>query len=384
MNQDIFIIDGVRTPIGATFKGLKNFTAAELGGIVIKEILSRNKIPSKLIDQVILGNTVSAGIGQNVARQAAVFGGLPSAAPTLAINNVCGSGLQAVILGAQAILAGDARCIVAGGTESATHAPYFFKRNTQAGKELSSKEDSLIFDGLFCQITQKHMGQLAEDMAEKYKISRKMQDAFSFQSHQKAVSAQAKGYFKNEIISVGTLKDDERPRKNINLERLSNLPSAFKEKGTVTAGNSSYPSDGAAAVLLASKEFIQQHKLKPKARILSYDTSAVDPKDVFTASIPSIERALKKAKLSLKNIDFFEISEAFAVQTIVNQKELKIPSEKLNIFGGDVALGHPLGATGTRILITLLSALQNQKKNLGLASVCLGGGGAVTVIIEKV
>ena len=386
--KDIFIIDGTRTAIGSTFKALKDFTASELGSIAIKEILQRNAIKKDLINQVILGNTVSAGTGQNLARHAAFLSGLPVSVPAFTVNNVCGSGLQSVILGAQAITCQDAHAVICGGIESSSQSPYLVKRNDKEKKE-ENFIDSLIYDGLMCELSHKHMGELAEHIAEKFKIPREEQDQYSYESHHKTCQAQLEGKFKEEIIPVdlgngGIFMQDQRPRKDIDLQKLGKLPPAFKENGTITAGNSSLPSDGAVAVLLASSDMIKKNSITPKARILGYASIAVTPEMVFTAAIPAVKECLKKCDLSLKDIDLFEISEAFAVQAIITKRELKIPDDKMNIFGGDVALGHPLGAAGARILVTLIHALLDQKKKRGLAAVCLGGGGAVALAIETI
>ena len=385
----VWIAESLRTPIGSSFKSLSTFSAAQLGGIVIKELLSKNKIKKDLIGEVIFGNTVSAGAGQNIARQAAILGGLSVSVPAYSVNSVCGSGLQSIISATQAILSGDADCLIAGGAESSSQCPFIVRKNDKGQQGHDHYLDSLIHDGLLCQIIGKHMGELAESLAEQYKITREEQDQYSFESHQKAGRAQEEKKFKDEIISVcvregQTCSGDERPRSNISVELLKNLPAAFIKGGTVTAGNSSIPSDGAAAVLLASSVALKKNKIKPQARILGYASVAVEPQLVFTAAIPAIKECLKKCKLALKDVDLFEISEAFAVQALFTQRELKIPSEKINIFGGDIALGHPLGAAGTRILVTLIHALQNQKKKRGLACVCLGGGGAVAVALEVV
>jgi len=386
--DDIFIVDGARTAIGSTFKALKNFSPAELAALTMKGLLKRNNVKGEAVSEVILGNTVSTGTGQNLARHASFLSGLPASTPAFTVNLVCGSGLQSLILGLQAIAAGDADVVLAGGSESSSQSPYFVKKDSKEKKEENFK-DSLVYDGLTCQITGKHMGELAEYVAGKFKVSRKDQDKYTFESHKKACAAQEKGNFSGEIIPVDVapgqiFKEDQRPRKNIDLEKLANLPPAFEENGTVTAGNSSIPSDGAAALLLASGDAVKKYKLTPRARILGYASIAIEPEMVFTASIPAVGACLSRTGLAPKDVDLFEISEAFAVQAIITQKELRIPLEKMNIFGGDVALGHPLGAAGARILVTLLHAMKGQKKQRGLATVCLGGGGAVAVLIEAI
>lgn len=383
LSSEVFIVDGSRTAIGSTFKALKSFTASQLAAFVIKDIVQKNKIPKELVDYVILGNTVSAGQGQNMARQAALLAKLPSFIPAFSVNEVCASGLQSVLLGAQAIMCKEARMVVAGGAESASQSPFVIRREDT---DKSNLIDSLIFDGLICQLTGKHMGDLAEALAVQFGISRLEQDKHALESHIRACRAKESGKFLNEIVSVetkdGIFKEDQRPRRNINLERLGNLPPAFKKDGTVTAGNSCIPSDAAAILLLASSEALREAKIKPKARILGYSSAFVDPAMFLTAIAPSVKACLKKCNLSLKDIDLFEIGEAFSVQSVLTQKELGVPANKVNIFGGDVALGHPLGAAGSRILVTLLHALIGQKKKKGLAAMCLGGGGAIAIAVE--
>ncbi len=385
MEDSTYILNPLRTPIGSFSKSLKNFSAAQLGAILIEELVKRSRISPSFIDQVILGNTVGAGTGQNLARQAAVLAKLPSTIPAYTVNNVCGAGLQAIILAAQAIEAQRAEIILAGGTESASQAPALLSQH----EDQEEKVDSLLHDGLFCSLTNKRMGDLAEIMAEEEHISRREQDELALASHRKAIQAQKQGKFAKEIVPIrlsseNILNEDERPRKNVSIEKFSVVASAFSKNGTVTAGNSSVPSDGAALVSMASDKGLKKLKAKPLARIVSYASIAVDPKDVFRSPVPAITECLKSAKNSLNDIDIFEISEAFAVQGIYTQKMLKIPVEKINIFGGDIALGHPLGAAGARILTTLCYALEDQKKKRGLACISYGGGGCLAVLIERV
>ncbi len=386
--NDIYLVDSLRTPLGRTNKSLKNFTAIDLGAHVIRELVQKNKIDNRQIDRVILGNTVAAGLGQNPARQAAVAAGLSVSVSALTINSVCGSGLQSVICAVKDIMLGEAQAVIAGGAESSTHCPLLLEKKERDQKEKNFK-DSLIHDGLWCHMSGKHMGELTEDIADAYGITREMQDQYALVSHQKAVAAKTKGNFQKEIVPVKLpdgkyFSEDERPRTNINLKKMTDLPPSFRDGGTLTAGNSSAPADGAAACLLASKQFVQKHHLKPKARILGYATLFIDPKEAFTSTIAGTKNCLEKCGLKVEDIDLYEIIEAFAVQAILTMRELRLPKEKVNIYGGDIAFGHPLGAADSRILVTLLHALENEKKSKGLVSICFGGGGAVAMVVEIV
>ncbi len=389
LKQDIFIVDGLRTPIGVPHKSLKNFTAAELAAFVIKAMIKQNKINADQVDEIILGNVVSAGIGQNMARQAALKAGLSVETRSLTINNVCGSGLESLILGVKSLLVGDADLVLCGGSESATHNPYFIERDKGENADASHLKDSLIEDGLMCSITKKHMGEIVESLAKRNKINRKEQDAFALNSHVKAMNAQKEDYFKDEIVGIplsaeNILKTDDRPRKKISIENFEKLKPAFSKTGTVTAGNASSPSDGAAICLLSNKKIMTKLKLKPKAKLISYLTMGFNPEQAFEAPITAIEQILKKARLTLADIDIFEVAESFAAQAILIQNKLKIPSKKLNIRGGDLAFGHPLAAAGARILVTLMNALKREKLKRGLAVIAYGGGGATAVIIEAI
>jgi acetyl-CoA acetyltransferase family protein len=379
----IYIIEGLRTAIAGRDRGLRALTVGQMSAIVFKELLSSAKIKKEAVDEVILGNTVSAGTGQNSARQAISLAGLPLTVPAYTVNNVCGSGLQAVILAAQTILSQNASCVIAAAAESATFSPQLVLK----GKESSPVESSLL-DGLICPITAKHMGEICEMTAERNKISRQQQDQYAFESYQKAYAAQAQGKFRREIVSLslpsgGGFADDERLARKTSLERLAQLPPAFKKDGTITAGNACTPADGACGLLLASGDFLRQEKLSPRAVILGYVSVAVDPKGTFTSAIKAAEACLKKCKLSVKDIDLFEVTESFAAQAILTRQKLKIPSEKMNVWGGDLALGHPLATSGARALVTLLSALEDRKKKWGLACACFGGGGGIAMIIEN-
>ncbi|MFH1360644.1 MAG: thiolase family protein [Candidatus Omnitrophota bacterium] len=385
--KEIFILDAVRTPIGSSFRSLKEKSAAQLGSVVLKEILKRTKVKPDWINEVIFGNTVSAGIGQNLARQASVLAGLAHSLPASTVNNVCGSGLQAVIQGARTIGCQEADCVIAGAAESVSHCPYLVERKDKEKIVPEELKDSLIHDGLTCQMTHQHMGELAEAMARKFNVSRREQDQFTLESHTKAMEAREKKKFASEIIPVAleggrVFLEDERVRKNISCEKLAELPSAFSESGTITAGNASAPADGAAAVLLASQRFAQEHKLHPQARILGFVSAALKPSELFEGAILSIRQCLEKCHLGVQDIDLFEVCEAFSVQAITTRNKLKIPDEKFNIYGGDIALGHPLGVAGLRVLVTLIHALINEKKKKGLAAVCFGGGGSIAMVAE--
>lgn len=380
--KDIYIVDCKRTAIASANRGLKNFTAAQLAAFVIDGILDKNKFAETSISEVILGNTVSAGTGQNLARQAVFLSGLPKTTPAYVVNNVCGSGLQAVVLGAQKILAEGDDFVLAGAAESATHNPQLVFQ--PAGDPV----ESLLRDGLLCPLAGKYMGDICEELAKEKDISRQKQDEYSFESHRRACAARAAGKFDKEIVPVkdgNSLFDkDERPRKNTSLKKLGRLPAVFSEGGTITAGNASAPSDGACAFLLASSGAIEKNNLSPIARILGYVSIAVEPKRVFADGAVAINECLTQCGLSLDDIDLFEIVEAFAAQAVFTQQSLNIPKRKMNFNGGDIALGHPLGIAGARVLVTLIHALIDQKKKRGLAFVAFGAGGAIAMIVETV
>ena len=391
LSNALYIVDGARTPIGSQIKGLKHYSAAELAAIVIKELIRRNKINKYLVKQVILGNAVSAGLGQNFARQAALGADLPESALAYSVNSVCGSGLQSMILGTQSILVEDADLVLVGASESASHCPFLVDRESAENFNFKEKKlvDSLLLDGLYCQIAKKSMGELVEELVKKYDITREEQDRFSLESHRKAILAQNQNRFIDEIVPVKIsaqkyLTKDERPRANVKIESFKDLPPAFKNGGTVTAGNASSPSDGAVVFLLASKEFIKINKVKPKARILGYVSLNVKPETTFEAISEAMHQCLLKCRLSVKHIDLFEVSEAFAAQVLLAKNKMGIPEDKLNVYGGDIALGHPLGAAGSRALVTLMHALSQRRLKRGLVCVSYGGGGTMAVIIETV
>ncbi len=388
--KNVFIIDGLRTPIGGVGQSLKEVSPIDLGAAVIKALIKKNKVKKSLVGEVIIGNVVSAGLGQNPARQCSIGAKLPMEIPAFTVDKVCGSGLKSVILASQAILCGDSNVIIAGGIESASQSPYIFPRNTKLN-ELNKEDfrDSLINDGLWCSLNDAHMGEIAEYTAKRFRIGKHEQNTYAFLSHKKACRAQKEGFFQKEIVPIkmngkGVLDIDEKPRKNISLKRLNSLPSAFKPKGSVTAGNSSAPADGAAALILSSEKAIRNKKLKPVAQILGYATVATKADLVFTAPALAIKKCLKASSLKMSDVDIFEVNEAFAIQALLTVKLAKLDIKRLNIFGGAVALGHPLGVSGARGLVTLINALKVRKKKIGVTSVCLGGGCAVSLAIRIV
>lgn len=389
---DLVILSAVRSPIGKFLGDLSELSAPQLAAQVIKEVMVRAIVEPGNIDEVILGHVVQAGVGQNPARQAALFAGLPDTIAAVTINKVCGSGLKAVMMAAQAIKAGDASVILAGGMESMSRAPHLVMDSRKGNKYGDGKlVDSLIRDGLWCALENWPMGDAAEHIATKCGVSRGDQDAFAAASHQKAAAAWESGAFTGEVvpITVGlgskakVVTSDEGIRPDTTLEGLAKLRPAFKPDGTVTAGNASQLSDGAAALVIASRKASENFDAKPLGRIVAYATSGVAPKDIFIAPVPAVRMVLEKAKLNIADIDLFEINEAFSSQMIACMRELKIPEERVNVNGGGVALGHPIGASGARVLVTLLHALARRNLKRGLASLCLGGGNAVAMIVER-
>ena len=388
-----FVLSAVRTPIGKFLGGLSELPAPDLGAVVVADALRRANVDPARVDEVIMGSVLQAGLGQNPARQAALKGGLPETIAAVTISKVCGSGLKAVMLAAQSIKAGDANFVVAGGMESMSRAPYLLP-NARMGYKYGDQQvvDAMIHDGLWCAFENCHMGESAEYIGEKYNVSRADQDRFAAQSQQRAVKAWENGAFAAEVVPVAvgsgakakTISRDEGMRPDTTVEGLAKLKAAFREKGRVTAGNSSTLSDGAAAVVVASGPAVEKHGTRPLARISAYATSGVAPKDIFIAPVFAIRMVLEKAGLALKDIDLFEINEAFAAQMLACMKELKLDEERVNVHGGAIALGHPIGASGARVLTTLLYALQQRGGKRGLASLCLGGGNAVAMIVERV
>jgi acetyl-CoA C-acetyltransferase len=391
--MDAFILSAVRTPIGKFLGGLADVPAPRLGAVPISVALGRAGLEAEQVDEVIMGHVVQAGCGQNPARQAALYAGFPDTIAAYTVNKVCGSGLKAIMLAAQAIRAGDAEVVLAGGMESMSNAPFLLPGVRKGYKYGDvTAVDSLIRDGLWCAFENCAMGDAAEYIAGKYGISRADQDRFATQSHRRAADAWEKGNFAAEIapVTVGTgpkattISRDEGIRPDTTPEGLAKLRPAFSKDGTVTAGNASQLSDGAAAVVVASARAAQKYGAKPLAKIVSYATSGVPPKDIFIAPVLAVRMTLEKAKLSLADIDLFELNEAFAAQMLACGNELKLDESRVNVNGGAIALGHPIGASGARVLVTLVHALQNRGVKRGLAALCLGGGNAVAMVLERV
>ena len=385
-----FIISAKRTPIGAFLGSLSTFTAPQLGSIAIKAAIDAAGLPLDAVSEVIMGNVLTAGIGQAPARQAALGAGLPDSVPCMTINKVCGSGLKAVMLADQAIRCGDAEIVVAGGQESMTNAPYLLPKG-RTGYRYGNGQviDSMQYDGLTDAYQFQPMGDFAEICASDCNITRSMQDEYAIMSYQRAIEAQKSGAFTNEIVPVLiqdkkgaiSIDTDEEPGK-VRFDKIPDLKPVFKKDGTITAANASSIDDGAAAIVLASQSAVQKHGLHPIARIVAQVSFAHKPQDFNTAPIEAIKKVLEKAHLTIEQIDLFEVNEAFAVTALSAKNQLDIPLEKMNINGGAIALGHPIGASGARVFTTLLHALKNNNKKYGLATLCIGGGEASAVIVE--
>jgi len=393
--RDVFIVGAARTAIGVFLGALKDFTAPELGGFAIREAMKRANLKGGDVDEVIMGNVVQAGIGQAPAKQAAVKAGIPYSVSCFAVNKVCGSALKAVALAAQAIQLEEKEIVLAGGMESMSKAPHMvwgLREGIKFGDV--QMKDAMILDGLWCAFDNVHMGMTGEVVAEKFGALREEQDHYAFSSHQKAVHAIDNGYFKDEIVPVAVPQRkgdpvvfaiDEGPRRDTTVEKLAKLRPVFKKDGTVTAGNASSLNDGGAAVVVASMEAVKTKGLaQPLARILGTTTNGVEPSMVMYAPKGAIERLLANVGWKVQDVDLFEINEAFSAQLVVLIKELGLDREKVNVHGGAVALGHPIGATGARILTTLIYALKHRGLKRGVASLCLGGGDAVAMAIEVV
>ena len=385
--KEVVIVEAKRTPIG-TYKGLlKEINAQTLGKIVIKEVLKKNNFHHDEIDEVIMGQVLTAGAGQNPARQAALNAGIPISKPAHLINQVCGSGLRAVISGYQSIKLGEVKTVISGGQENMSITPHsiFLKNDEEMSKD--NLIDTMINDGLIDAFKNYHMGVTAENIASRFSISRNQQDSFALNSQKKAQFAITNNKFDDEIVQInhkGKIIDkDEHPRKNLNISDLSKLKTVFKEDGTVTAGNSSGINDGAAALLLTSLSEAEKKSIEPMARIVSWASVGVDPSLMGLGPIDAVKAAVKKANWRLDDVDLFEINEAFACQSIAVIEELKIDKTKVNVNGGAIALGHPIGASGARILVTLLHEMKKKNEKKGCATLCIGGGMGIAICVER-
>ena len=386
--KEVVIVSAVRTPIG-TYKGsLKKIRSNQLGSIVIKEVLKKSKFNNDEVDEVIMGQVLTAGEGQNPARQAAVNAGIPISKPAYIVNQVCGSGLRAVISGFQSIKLGESKNVISGGQENMSNAPHsiFFRDNEKINK--NDLSDTMINDGLIDAFNNYHMGVTAENISKKFDISRAEQDQYAFNSQKKTELAIINNKFEDEIIKInlknGILKKDEHPRMGLKISDLEKLKTVFKDNGTVTPGNSSGINDGAAALFLTSKEEAEKKSIEPLAKIVSWASVGVDPSLMGLGPIEAVREATKKANWNLNEIDLFEVNEAFAAQSIAVIRELGIDQKKVNVNGGAIALGHPIGASGARILVTLIHELKRQKKNKGCATLCIGGGMGIALCIERI
>ncbi len=395
--EEVVIVSAVRTPIGRFQGSLASYSATELGALTVREALRRAGIDADSVDECIMGNVVSAGLGQNPARQAALYGGLPPTVSAMTINKVCGSGLKTVGLAAQAVQTGNAEVVIAGGMECMSNAPYLLPQARNGFRMGDGKVvDSMIRDGLWDVFNDYHMGVTGENVAEKHSITREQQDAYALCSHQKAVAAERSGAFKDEILPVeippkkkgeapGLLTRDESVREDASIEGLRALKPAFRKDGTVTAGNAPGVNDGAAAVVVMSAKRAAELKLKPLVRIVGQATSGVDPKWVMLAPVIGVQRVLAKTGWKKEDVDLYELNEAFAVQALGVMKELGLDtdlSSRVNVNGGSVAMGHPIGASGARVLTTLIYAMLHRNKRRGVATLCLGGGNSVAMAVE--
>lgn len=391
MLTEVFLAGGVRTAMGSFLGALADVGATSLGSAVVRAALTRTRLPPDQVDEVIMGNVLSAGLGQNVARQAAFGAGVPASVGAVSVNKVCGSGLKAVMLAAQAIQCGEAEAIVAGGTENMSQAPYLLPKARQ-GYRLGHAElvDSLIRDGLWDVANNVHMGTCGDRCAERYQFTRQDQDDFAVASYQRALQAQQQGWFVAEIVPVevpgrkGTaiVDRDEEPSR-FQEDRMRALKPAFSKDGTVTAGNASSINDGAAAMVVLAEPKVRQLGLQPMARILGYSTFSREPEWFTIAPVGAIDKLLKRLGWQVGDVDLFEVNEAFSVVPMAVIKDLGVPHERLNVHGGAVALGHPIGASGARVLVTLLHALQLRNARTGIAALCIGGGEAVAMAVER-
>src|SRR5213082_3490471 len=393
--DDAVILSGCRTPVGKFQGSLSDFSAPQLGSIVVREAVKRAKVDPAQVDECIMGNVVSAGLGQNPARQAAIFGGLPPEVSALTVNKVCGSGLKAVALAAQAVQTGNSFIVVAGGMESMTNAPYLLPQ-ARKGYRLGNAQiiDSMVHDGLWDIYNNYHMGITGENVAEKYGITREEQDEFALNSHRKAVAATKECRLKAQIVPVELpakkkgeppiiFDKDESPREDTTIEILRSLKPAFKKDGTVTAGNAPGVNDGAAAVVVTSAKRAQELGAQPMVRIVAQATSGIDPKWVMMAPVSAVRKIWEKTGWKNEDVDLYELNEAFSVQALGVMRELGLDPNKVNVNGGAVAIGHPIGASGARVLVTLIYEMIRRNVHRGVATLCLGGGNAVAMAIER-
>jgi acetyl-CoA C-acetyltransferase len=391
--ESAVILSACRTAIGAFGGSLRDFNATDLGAVVVREAVARAGVKPADVGDVILGCVLQAGNGMNVARQAALRAGLPVETPGETVNRVCGSGLQAVVHAVEAIKVGYAELVVAGGTESMTNAPYLLE-GARWGYRMGNGEvvDSMLAEGLTCAIAGCHMGSTAEEVASRYGIARADQDAFAVESQRRAHEAIAGGRFLDEIVAVDLppkkgspvrFDTDEHPRGGLTVEKLGGLKPAFKKDGTVTAGNASGINDGASALVVASEKWARQRGKQPLARVISHASIGVDPKVMGMGPVPAVERALRRAGLGIGDIDLFELNEAFAAQSVAVLRELKLDAARVNVNGGAIALGHPIGASGARVLTTLIYELRRRGGRFGLATLCIGGGMGIAMVVER-
>ena len=388
-NDDVIITSAFRTAIGSFNGSLSSKTAPELGSTVIKKCIENSELKKEEVDMVYMGQVLSAGVGQNPARQASIYAGLPNTTTNTTINQVCGSGLASIALAYNSIRCGDGNIIIAGGQESMSNAPHYIKLRKGEKVNEDKIKDTMIIDGLWDVYNEYHMGTTAENVAEKFNIKRQDQDKFALNSQEKAIKAIKEKKFINEIVPVEInnniyFEQDEHPRENTSIEKLSELKTTFKKDGTVTPGNSSGINDGAAAVCLMTFENVKKKKIKPLAKIISWAQCGVDPSIMGTGPIPASKLALKKADWDIKELELIESNEAFAAQSIAVNKELGWETNNLNVNGGAIALGHPIGASGARILVTLIHEMQKRKVKKGLATLCVGGGMGIAMCIESI
>ncbi|MFY9115245.1 MAG: acetyl-CoA C-acetyltransferase [Dethiobacteria bacterium] len=391
--EKVYVIGAVRTPVGSFGGALKDVPAVELGSIVIEEAIKRAGLDKEDVDEVIMGHVLQAGLGQSSGRQAAVKAGLPVEVPALTINKVCGSGLKAINLGAQSIMHGDTGIVVAGGMENMSLSPYLVPAARWGGRMGHMvMQDSMILDGLWCAFGDVHMGITAENIAEDYHISREDQDLFALQSQQRTIAAIDGGRFNEEIVPViipqrrgepVLFSTDEHPRRGTTLEKLAALRPAFKKDGTVTAGNASGINDGAVAVVLASGTMVERLGLMPMVEVVNFASAGVEPRVMGTGPIAACRRLFERTGLTVEDIDLFELNEAFASQSLAVIKELQVNPDMVNVNGGAIALGHPIGASGARVFVTLIFEMVKRKSRLGIASLCIGGGQGIATLVQR-